>query len=322
MALCAWVLCRRPIDGGDARVEVKVARPPGAEAEEGHAVVWAPTGDAAFHRACWTAALEAVRSRKRDRAGSGPAALSPAEKRRLREAEETAEFHDSDAELEAKAEAVANLLRASRHAVAFTGAGVSTAAGIGDFRGKDGKWTQEDRAEASSPIPAQAAEEEVPYEALRPTYTHEAVQHLVALGVLKFVISQNCDGLHTLSGLGPDRLAELHGNVFREGCPKCGAEYNRAFYTPDDKASEYFEELQDTGHTDRPKPRAPECPTCHLTHGTARRCTAAGGRRLCGAALRDTIVNFGDPLPAAHLDAATRHAEQSDLMLCLGPPRR
>lgn len=79
---------------------------------------------------------------------------------------------------------------------------------------------------------------------------------------------------------------------------------------------------QDTGHTDRPKPRAPECPTCHLTHGTARRCTAAGGRRLCGAALRDTIVNFGDPLPAAHLDAATRHAEQSDLMLCLGPPRR
>eukprot|EP00667_Euglena_gracilis_P017908 EG_transcript_18946 len=75
---------------------------------------------------------------------------------------------------------------------------------------------------------------------------------------------------------------------------------------------------QDTGHTDRPKPRAPECPTCRLTHGTARRCTAAVGRRLCGAALRDTIVNFGDPLPAAHLDAATRHAEQSDLMLCLG----
>lgn len=64
------------------------------------------------------------------------------------------------------------------------------------------------------------------------------------LGVCQFPPAPNCDGLHTLSGLGPDRLAELHGNVFREGCPKCGAEYSRAFYTPDDKASEYFEELR------------------------------------------------------------------------------
>lgn len=36
---------------------------------------------------------------------------------------------------------IARMLTSSRHCIAFTGAGISTAAGIGDYRGKQGKWT-------------------------------------------------------------------------------------------------------------------------------------------------------------------------------------
>jgi len=42
---------------------------------------------------------------------------------------------------------------------------------------------------------------------------------------LKFVISQNTDGLHRRSGIPVDQLAELHGNSYLERCNKCGKEY-------------------------------------------------------------------------------------------------
>eukprot|EP00669_Euglena_mutabilis_P013714 TRINITY_DN8698_c0_g1_i1.p1 TRINITY_DN8698_c0_g1~~TRINITY_DN8698_c0_g1_i1.p1 ORF type:complete len:219 (-),score=24.61 TRINITY_DN8698_c0_g1_i1:128-784(-) len=121
-----------------------------------------------------------------------------------------------------------------------------------------------------------------------------------------------------LSGTPAARLAELHGSVFREQCPGCGARYERTFYTPDDRASEYFEELQEHGRTRKRRPTADQCGTCSLTHTTRRRCTAVVSGKLCKAPLADTIVNFGDDLPADELDRAESHADRSDLMLCLG----
>lgn len=90
---------------------------------------------------------------------------------------------------------------------------------------------------------------------------------------LKGVISQNCDGLHGLSGIPEDKLSELHGNVFVEVCEKCGHRYHRQFYVMDDVGSQYFEEIEDFGKSSVKKPKyAVKCKLCELSHRTGRKC--------------------------------------------------
>lgn len=111
------------------------------------------------------------------------------------------------------------------------------------------------------------------YEKLRPTYTHEALNKLREAGLLKYVISQNGDGLHMLSGIPANQISELHGNVFVEVCEKCKQLYHRKSYVLDDVGSQYFEELEDYGRTTVKKPKhAVKCDRCGLSHRTGRRC--------------------------------------------------
>ena len=51
------------------------------------------------------------------------------------------EQYDSDSEFETKIDSLVKLMRESKHCVIYTGAGISTAANIPDYRGKNGVWT-------------------------------------------------------------------------------------------------------------------------------------------------------------------------------------
>ncbi len=45
-----------------------------------------------------------------------------------------------------------------------------------------------------------------------PSYTHMALVAMERVKLLKYLVSQNVDGLHIRSGFNPAKLAELHGN--------------------------------------------------------------------------------------------------------------
>ena len=126
------------------------------------------------------------------------------------------------------------LLGASRRAVAFTGAGISTESGIPDFRSPGGIWAQYQPIDFSDFI----ASEEMRRESWRrkvatdetvrnaqPNAGHLALAELVRCGKVSSVITQNVDGLHQRSGVPEERVIELHGNATYAACLECGRRY-------------------------------------------------------------------------------------------------
>nr|XP_031294072.1 LOW QUALITY PROTEIN: NAD-dependent protein deacetylase sirtuin-6 [Camelus dromedarius] len=186
------------------------------------------------------------------------------------------EVFDPPEELEQKVWELAQLVWQSSNVVFHTGAGISTASGIPDFRGPHGVWTMEEQG--------LAPKFDTTFENARPTKTHMALVQLERVGLLRFLVSQNVDGLHVRSGFPRDKLAELHGNMFVEECVKCKTQYVR-------DAVVGSMGLKATG----------------------RLCTVAKSRglRACRGELRDTILDWEDALPDRDL-ALADEASRSD----------
>lgn len=120
-----------------------------------------------------------------------------------------------DKDLEKRIQTLAQWFYESKYPVVFTGAGISTESGLPDFRGPDGLWTRRDKGLPPRPM-------RVAWDDVEPNAGHLAIVDLQRLGKLKFLISQNVDNLHLKSGIHPENLAELHGNMSKLRCINCG----------------------------------------------------------------------------------------------------
>jgi NAD-dependent SIR2 family protein deacetylase len=107
----------------------------------------------------------------------------------------------------------------SKYLVVFTGAGISTESGLPDFRGPDGLWTRREKGLPTKPMQ---------FDSVEPNSGHMAIVELQKLGKLAFLIAQNIDNLHLVSGIRPDLLAELHGNVTKLRCSRCEFEVDKS----------------------------------------------------------------------------------------------
>ena len=107
---------------------------------------------------------------------------------------------------------LANWILVAKRIVILTGAGISTESGLPDFRGPDGLWTRKAQGWSTNTRDWSTAE---------PNAGHMAIVELQTLNKLDFLISQNVDNLHLKSGIRPELLAELHGNLTKVRCRRC-----------------------------------------------------------------------------------------------------
>lgn len=131
----------------------------------------------------------------------------------------------------------ARAIVAADYVIGLTGAGMSVESGIPPFRGPGGLWTKYGEPpmngyEIFLADPKKAWEERIrrqddelwgPLRVARPNLGHRALAELEAMGVLKFLITQNVDDLHRQAG--QTGLAEIHGNWKLVRCIECGARF-------------------------------------------------------------------------------------------------
>ena len=191
-------------------------------------------------------------------------------------------------------EKVAGWVAEAREITALTGAGLSTDSGIPDFRGPQGLWTKNPKAERLSSLQHYMEDPEVRVAAWRarlhhPAWTaapnpgHTALAELARRGPLTTLVTQNIDGLHQRAGTPSEAVIEIHGTMREVMCMACG---ERA---PMQGALERVK----SGEQD------PDC-------------------RTCGGILKSATISFGQSLVAEDLRRAEHAAARCDLFIAAG----
>jgi NAD-dependent deacetylase len=183
---------------------------------------------------------------------------------------------------------------ASTRIVAMTGAGISTESGIPDFRGPQGVWTKNPKAERLSNIHYYMSDPEVrvlawqqrlvhPAWQATPNAGHRALVELERRGKLHALVTQNIDGLHQQAGNSPQTVIEVHGTVHEVVCMSCG------WRGPMQQVLERVRAGEDD----------PPCANC-------------------GGILKSATISFGQALVPEVIDRAMRAAADADLLLAIG----
>jgi NAD-dependent SIR2 family protein deacetylase len=211
---------------------------------------------------------------------------------------------------------LATFLTRQRRVLVLTGAGISTASGIPDYRGRDGVRRGKSPVQGPEFRKSEAerkrywARSMIGYPTLAraaPNDAHRAIAGLQADGLLGPLMTQNVDGLHQRAG--SSGVLELHGNIHGVVCLDCHAPFTRAF------VQGLLEQLNPalTGALAAAAPDGdahvePDALAAfHIPY-----CTD------CGGLLKPDVVFFGDGVAPATTSAALALVDAADALLVVG----
>jgi NAD-dependent deacetylase len=186
------------------------------------------------------------------------------------------------------------IIGAAKRVVVLTGAGISTDSGIPDFRGPQGVWTRDPKAERLSDIRYYVADVEVrklswksrlahPAWTAEPNLGHRALVDLERRGKLRALVTQNIDGLHQRAGNSPELVIEVHGNLHKAVCISCG----------------WRGPMQPVLERVRAGEEDPHCETCR-------------------GILKSDTISFGQMLVPQVIERAMKVATQTDCLVAVG----
>ena len=182
----------------------------------------------------------------------------------------------------------------ARRITVLTGAGISTASGVPDFRGPNGIWTKNPSAEKFSNIESYKNDESIRIagwqassarrlNTVEPNVGHLALVELERRGQLRGLATQNVDGLHLVAGNSPEIVHEVHGTW----------QYTRCIGCSDRLPVEDTLQRVDAGEAD------PKC-------------------LKCGGLMKRDVILFGEALVPQVIAGAMAAAEDADLVMAIG----
>ena len=211
---------------------------------------------------------------------------------------------------------IARFIERHPDALVLTGAGISTASGIPDYRDADG--VRRGRAPIQGPEFRSVAAVRQRYWArstigwpvmqnARPNPGHAALARLQAHGLLGPIVTQNVDGLHQRAGSA--NVLELHGSIHTVVCLACGERQARA----EVQARLVSLNPQLAGASAQPAPDG----DAHLDPDSLAGFVVPDCLQ-CGGMLQPDVVFFGDSVPGERTSAARERVESASALLVVG----
>ena len=218
--------------------------------------------------------------------------------------------------MDAGSSALADFIGRTRTLAIVSGAGVSTASGIPDYRDRNGNWKHTRPIQYADFVAHRSSRQRYWARSLSgfsrmagatPNAAHRVLARFEDAGWVDTLITQNVDRLH--SRAGSRRVIDLHGSLDEVHCLACSfrasrhdwqqslADANRNWqatirqFRPDGDA-----ELDDH---DYGQFSVPDCPHC-------------------GGIVKPDVVFFGEVVPKSRVEAAMAAVERADALLVVG----
>jgi NAD-dependent SIR2 family protein deacetylase len=219
-------------------------------------------------------------------------------------------------DVETRIRSLGDFLSENGSCAVLSGAGVSTASGIPDYRDRNGEWKQSQPMQFGQFKSSAAARRRYwarsfvgwqHFSRARPNDAHRALAELESSGKVDVLVTQNVDGLH--SEAGSRNVIELHGALSKVRCIDCDMTFERGRYQVAIKQAnpewhaEVFRYKPDgdavIAENSHKNFSVPGCPDCDGT-------------------VKPDVVMFGESVPKARVQQALSAIDKAAALLVVG----